>query len=184
MTQAKQPLESAADSVIPLFMAHNKVGRTRTEAYAAALRELQFRQVVLAIALAGAMLLVSMFLAAVGLLALKLSGGISHDTALVILVTACGVTDMWGGALIASLTGSNIRRTTILWTVARLIWLTVVSIVLTLPFAVLAIQLGVAIAGSRIGAQLGRYHAAVRRQEAQMPPPRARHSSLRRPSRT
>lgn len=131
--------------------------------------DLPRRLLVAAALVATGMLPVGMFLAALGVLVLKVSGGAANDTSLVIAVAAYLVTDFWGGGIVAALTKVDARRIAISWAITRGALLLAIAIFLHDLAPLLPIQLGLAVPAAFFGARMSHKQASLRRAAAPAP---------------
>lgn len=107
---------------------------------------------------------VGVFLAALGVGVLELSGGAARDTGIVVAVAGFVVSDFWGGGIVAVLTRARAARVAVGWALARLAILVVVALVSPGLLLVLLAQLVLAVPASWAGARVARKQAALRRQ--------------------
>lgn len=121
------------------------------------------RVVLAALLVALGMLLVGMFLAAVGVKVLDLSGGAARDTSLVVAVAAFVVTDFWGGGIVTMLTRASTPQVTVAWTIARGVVLVLIALVATRMLPLVPLQLAVAIPAAWAGSRVARKQLQLRR---------------------
>ena len=128
------------------------------------------RAVLAALLIAIVMLVVGLFLAAIGVKVLDLSGGAARDTSLVVAVAAFVVSDFWGGGLVTLLTRARTPQVTLVWTIARGIVLLLVALVATRMLPLVPIQLALAApaawAGSRVAHKQLQLRHAIRSDRA------------------
>lgn len=108
---------------------------------------------------------VGLLLTAFGIVVLKISGGAAHDTSLVTLAAAVAVTDLWGGAVVASLTGVDTQRTTAAWSLARAVVISAVVAFTSLSIFFGVAQLVLAVVASNVGSRVGHKQAQLRQRE-------------------
>lgn len=137
--------------------------RVRLEAVLdAQVRGMPLRVPAIAVLAACAMLPVGLFLAALGVLALEISGGAAADTGLVVTTVALGVTDFWGGSLMYALTRRGAREVAAVWVLARaLVLLLVVAVARDLA-VVAPVSLALAAPAAWLGVRVGAKQAAMR----------------------
>ena len=110
---------------------------------------------------------VGLFLAAVGVKVLDLSGGAARDTSIVVGIAGVLVSDFWGGGIVASVTRARAPQVAVAGGIVRL-----VALVALLAFGVVdsglvplvPLQLALAVAAAWAGARVARKQAALRRQ--------------------
>jgi hypothetical protein len=107
---------------------------------------------------------VGLFLAALAIGVLELSGGAARDTSIVVAVAGYVVADFWGGGAVAAITRARAPQVAAAWGVARLVILVLVAIAAPKLVAVVPIQLLLAIPAAYAGARVARKQAALRRQ--------------------
>ena len=107
---------------------------------------------------------VGLFLAAVGVFVLELSGGAARDTSIVVAVAGYVVADFWGGGIVAALTRARAPQVAAAWGVARLGVLVLVALAAPKLLALVPIQLLLAVPAAWAGARVARKQAALRRQ--------------------
>lgn len=107
---------------------------------------------------------VGLFLAALAIGVLELSGGAARDTSIVVAVAGYVVADFWGGGIVAALTRARAPQVAAAWGVARLAVLVVVALVAPRLVAVLPVQLLLAVPAAWAGARVARKQAALRRE--------------------
>lgn len=121
------------------------------------------RAVLAALLIAFGMLIVGLFLAAVGVKVLDLSGGAARDTSLVVAVAAFVVTDFWGGGLVTMLTRARTAQVTLVWTIARGVILLLVALVATRMLPLVPLQLALAIPAAWAGSRVAHKQLQLRR---------------------
>jgi hypothetical protein len=107
---------------------------------------------------------VGLFLAALAIGVLELSGGAARDTSVVVAVAGYVVADFWGGGAVAALTRARAPQVATAWGVARAGVLLLVVLVAPKLLAVAPIQLVLAVPAAWAGARVARKQAALRRQ--------------------
>ena len=107
---------------------------------------------------------VGVFLAALGVWVLEVSGGAARDTGIVVGIAGFAVADFWGGGLVAALTRARAVQVAVAWGIARLLVLVLIALVAPRLAAVLPIQLALAVPAAWAGARVARKQAALRRQ--------------------
>lgn len=107
---------------------------------------------------------VGLFLAALAIGVLELSGGAAKDTSVVVAVAGYMVADFWGGGIVAALTRAQSPQVAAAWGIARAGVLLLVALAAPNLLAVVPIQLALAIPGAYAGARVARKQAALRRQ--------------------
>jgi hypothetical protein len=125
---------------------------------------------------AAVMLPAGLLLAGIGIAVLKLAGGAAHDTGMVVLVAAYGVTDVWGGGIVRTLTRLDERSVAIAWVIARLVLLGLLAVPMHGILDLVPVQLALAAVASWTGARVARTQSNLRRAEAA----RADHAERRR----
>lgn len=100
------------------------------------------------------MAMVGLFLTGMGWLALKAAGGAADDTRIVVMLAAFGVTDFWGGALVAVAARRTVRDATVAWTAGRAILLLAALLLLGMRPWVVLLQVIIAAPAAFIGARL------------------------------
>lgn len=123
------------------------------------------RMVMLSGLVAIAMLAVGLMVAAFGVLVLKLAGGAAGDTSRVVLVAAYAVTDFWGGGIIGALVRRSSRDVAVAWLIARVVLLTVLSVVIGGFIGVAVVQAVLAAPAAWLGATMGYQQAQLRDRE-------------------
>ena len=105
--------------------------------------------------------IIGVFLTGVGMLTLRVLGGVGNDTGLAVMVAAFAVTDFWAGVVLTVLTRASAQVVVVTWTAARAALLAVLALVvgytLLLAVAQVAVAAGAAAVGARIAAP-GRGH--------------------------
>ncbi|MCB0880433.1 MAG: hypothetical protein KDC46_15795 [Thermoleophilia bacterium] len=109
---------------------------------------------------------VGLFLAALGVKVLDLSGGAAHDTSMVVGIAGYLVSDFWGGGIVAALTRARAPHVAVAWTLARLTVLVLVVLAVPSLLAIAPIQLLLAAPAAWAGARAARKQAALRRHVA------------------
>ncbi len=106
---------------------------------------------------------VGLFLAALGVKVLDISGGAARDTSIVVGIAGYLVSDFWGGGIVVALTRVRANQVPVAWGIARagVLVLFVLAAPSLLAFA--PIQLLLAIPASWAGARVARKQAALRR---------------------
>jgi hypothetical protein len=107
---------------------------------------------------------VGLFLAALAIGVLKVSGGAAHDTSIVVAMTGYVVADFWGGGIVTHLTRARAPQVAAAWGVARAGVLVLVALAAPGLLAVVPIQLLLAIPAAWAGARVARKQAALKRQ--------------------
>jgi hypothetical protein len=107
---------------------------------------------------------VGLFLAALAIGVLKVSGGAATDTSVVVAIAGYVVADFWGGGAVAALTRARAPQVAAAWALARLVILVLVVLVAPKLLPVAPIQLLLAIPAAYAGARVARKQAALRRQ--------------------
>jgi hypothetical protein len=107
---------------------------------------------------------VGLFLAALAIGVLELSGGAARDTSIVVAVAGYVVADFWGGGAVAAITRARAPQVAAAWGLARLGVLVLVAIAAPKLLAVVPIQLLLAVPAAYAGARVARKQAALRRQ--------------------
>jgi hypothetical protein len=128
------------------------------------LLRLQPRLMLAAAIVAVGMFPVGLFLAALAIGVLQLSGGAARDTSVVVAVAGYAVADFWGGGVVAALTRARAPKVATAWAIARAGVLLLVVLVAPKLLAVAPIQLLLAIPFAWAGARVARKLAALRRQ--------------------
>lgn len=105
-----------------------------------------------------------LFLAAVGIGVLKVSGGAATDTSVVVAIAGFAVADFWAGGAIAALTRARAPQVAVAWGIARFVVLLLVALAAPRLFTVLPIQLLIAPLAAWAGAKAARKQLALRRQ--------------------
>lgn len=124
-------------------------------------------RVVLASFLVGIlMLIVGLFLAALGVKVLDLSGGAAKDTSLVVAVAAFAVADFWGGGLVTALTRAKISQVTLGWAIARGVILVLIAIVVQRMLPLVPLQLALAVVAAWAGSRMSHKQLSMRREIA------------------
>jgi len=122
------------------------------------------RLVLAALLVSVVMVPVGVFLAALGVWVLEVSGGAAKDTGVVVGIAGFVVADFWGGGLVAALTRARAPQVAMAWGIARLLVLLLAALVVTRLFAVLPIQLALSVPAAWAGARVARKQAALKRQ--------------------
>lgn len=122
------------------------------------------RLLLAAVIVAVVMFPVGLFLAALAIGVLELSGGAARDTSIVVAVAGYVVADFWGGGAVAAITRARAPQVAAAWGIARLGVLVLVAIAAPSLLAVVPIQLALAIPAAYAGARVARKQAALRRQ--------------------
>src|SRR5690606_5764425 len=99
------------------------------------------RAVLAALLVAIVMVPVGLFLAALGVWVLELSGGAARDTSIVVAVAAFAISDFWGGAIVATLTRARAPQVAVCWAIARLTVLVLIALVATRMLPLVPVQL-------------------------------------------
>jgi hypothetical protein len=129
-----------------------------------ALFRLHPRLLLAAMIVAVLMVPVGIFLAALGVWVLDISGGAARDTSIVVGLAGYLVSDFWGGGIVASLTRVRAPQVAVAWGLARLVVLALFALVAPSLLPVLPVQLALAIPAAWAGARVARKQAALRRQ--------------------
>jgi hypothetical protein len=106
---------------------------------------------------------VGLFLAALGVKVLDVSGGAARDTSIVVGLAGYLVSDFWGGAIVTTLTGGRPPQVAVAWGLARLAVLLVAALLVPALLGVLPVQLLLAVPAAWAGARTARKQAALRR---------------------
>ncbi|MCW2926622.1 MAG: hypothetical protein JWM86_590 [Thermoleophilia bacterium] len=130
----------------------------------ASLVHLHPRLLLASLLVATLMVPVGFFLAVVGVAVLKVSGGAANDTSVVVGIAGFVVADFWGGGAVTALTGARAPQVAVAWGLARLVVLVLIALVATKLFAVLPVQLVLAVPAAWAGSRVARKQAALRRQ--------------------
>jgi len=112
------------------------------------------------------MLPVGVFLAALGVWVLDISGGAARDTSIVVGMAGVLVSEFWGGGIVATLTRARAPQVAVAWGIVRLVLLVLVALVVPRLMPVVPIQLALAIPAAWAGARVARKQASLRRQIA------------------
>lgn len=107
---------------------------------------------------------VGLFLAAVGVAVLELSGGAARDTSIVVAIAGYVVADFWGGGIVAAITKARAPQVAAAWGAGRLLVLVLVALLAPGVAALLPVQLVLAVPAAWAGARVARKQAALRRQ--------------------
>jgi hypothetical protein len=129
-----------------------------------ALLRLHPRLLLAAMIVAILMVPVGLFLAALGVWVLDVSGGAARDTAIVVGIAGYVVSDFWGGGIVAALTRVRARQVAVAWALARLVVLVLVALAAPALAPMVPVQLALAVPASWAGARVARKQAALRRQ--------------------
>lgn len=107
---------------------------------------------------------VGIFLAALGVFVLEVSGGAARDTSLVVAVAGFLVADFWGGGIVTALTRARALQVAVAWGIARAVLLVCIALVAHRMAPLLPVQLVLAVPAAWAGARVARKQAALRRQ--------------------
>lgn len=107
------------------------------------------------------MLVVGMFVAALGIGALKLFGGAAQDTSMVVLTAAYAIADFWGGGLVYLYTRARPFDVARAWALTRAVTLAGLVAIAGMKPEVAAVQLVLAVPAAWFGALLVRKHEAL-----------------------
>ncbi len=110
------------------------------------------------------MLPLGVFLAALGVWVLDISGGAATDTSIVVGMAGVLVTEFWGGGLVAALTRVRAPQVAVAWGIVRLALLLAVALAVPKLLPFVPIQLALAVPAAYAGARVARKQAALRRQ--------------------
>jgi hypothetical protein len=112
------------------------------------------------------MIPVTIFVAALGVWVLEMSGGVARDTGITVAIAGAAVGDFWGGGLLAALTRAPARTTAAAWTFVRLIVLVLAALLVPRLLPVLVVQVVLAAIASWAGARVIRKQMALRHADA------------------
>ena len=121
------------------------------------------RLLLAAVLVAVVMVPVGLFLAALGVKVLDVSGGAASDTSIVVGIAGYLVSDFWGGGIVVALTGVRARQVPVAWAIARALVITLTVLAAPSLLAYAPIQLLLAIPASWAGARVARKQQALRR---------------------
>lgn len=121
------------------------------------------RAVLAALLVAVAMLVIGLFLAALGVKVLDLSGGAARDTSIVVAIAAFVVSDFWGGGLVTMLTRTRPAQVALVWGIARTVILLLVALVATRMLVFVPLQLALAIPAAWAGSRVAHKQLQLRR---------------------
>lgn len=107
---------------------------------------------------------VGLFLAALAIAVLEVSGGAARDTSIVVAMAGYVVADFWGGGIVAALTRARAPQVAAAWGLSRLVVLVLLGLVAPKLAVVLPVQLLLAVPAAWAGARVARKQAALRRQ--------------------
>jgi hypothetical protein len=122
------------------------------------------RLLLAALIVAVLMVPVGIFLAALGVWVLDISGGAARDTSIVVGMAGYLVSDFWGGGIVATLTRARAPQVAIAWGLARLLVLVLVAIAAPSLAPMIPVQLALAVPAAWAGARTARKQASLRRQ--------------------
>lgn len=107
---------------------------------------------------------VGMFLAALGVWVLDISGGAARDTSIVVGIAGYVVSDFWGGGIVATLTRARAPQVAVAWGLVRLVILVLVVVAAPSLAPMVPVQLLLAVPAAWAGARVARKQASLRRQ--------------------
>lgn len=107
---------------------------------------------------------VGIFVAALGVWILEVSGGAARDTSIVVAIAGYLVSDFWGGGLVSTLTRARAPQVAVAWALARLLGLAVFVAVAPSLAPLAPVQLLLAVPAAYAGARVARKQASLRRQ--------------------
>lgn len=107
---------------------------------------------------------VGIFLAALGVWVLDVSGGAARDTSIVVGIAGYVVSDFWGGGIVATLTRVRAPQVAVAWGLVRLVLLVLVAVAAPSLAPMLPVQLMLAVPAAWAGARVARKQASLRRQ--------------------
>lgn len=105
---------------------------------------------------------VGIFLAALGVKVLDISGGAARDTSIVVGIAGYLVSDFWGGGIVAALTRVKALQVALVWGSVRFVLLLAAALVAPSLAILIPIQLGLAVPAAWAGARTARKQAALR----------------------
>ncbi len=111
------------------------------------------------------MMLVGLFLAAIGVAVLQVSGGAARDTSIVVSIAAFAVTDLWGAGATWSLTRRQREHVVGAWISARLAWCLLVGALFSGVWLLVVGQLVVAGPAAWAGVRLAMTQAQISDRE-------------------
>jgi hypothetical protein len=99
------------------------------------------------------MAFVGLFLSAIAVMALEVSGGAARDTSIVVCVAAVAITDFWAGGLMRAITKHPFKPNLVCWLVVRSMWFLLAALVIPALVPVVGPQLALAALAFALGAR-------------------------------